>query len=592
MSTSEVAPVAPIGPGTATKAPPYVSGLESPPSTAADPERAPLWGPAGAADEAPEPVDVLLVDDRHDKLLALEAALRPLGQRVVTASSGEEALRVLLHQDFAVILLDVNMLGLDGFETAAIIRKRDRTKHTPIIFVSAISTTDTHVARGYELGAVDYVFAPVAPEILRAKVAAFVDLFQARLLLARQAAHLAELNEQLARQVQELRLAEEAAGHASKAKSDFLSRMSHELRTPLNSILGFAQLLALDEGIEGERAEEVSMILKGGRHLVTLIDEVLDIARIESGRLTVSLEPVAVPEVIDEVLEMMRPLADRRALHVSTEMTAAKDRFVLADRQRLKQVLLNLLSNAVKYNHEGGSVTCTAEAVDSRLRVSVADTGPGIPPDMQDRLFAPFERLGAELTDVEGSGVGLALSRYLTEAMGGDLGVTSEPGSGSTFWVELDLTEAGTERPPRAFEPGEIPPPERRTGDLTILYVEDNLTNLQLVDRLIARRPATSMLSALQGSLGLELARSAQPDLILLDVNLPDISGSEVLRALKSDEATAGIPVVMLSADATPSQISLLLEAGARAYLTKPIDVREFYRTLDDLVGVPPEPPG
>jgi CheY-like chemotaxis protein len=339
------------------------------------------------------------------------------------------------------------------------------------------------------------------------------------------------------------------------------------------------------DGLEPRHQESVGQILKGGKHLLDLINEVLDIARIESGRMTLSLEPVVLADALSEAIGLIQPLAAEQGIELKAEDARSADRYVRADRQRLKQVLLNLLSNAVKYNRSGGRVIVRCLEVQGEgLRVEVSDQGAGIPPEMMDRLFLPFERLGAEGTGVEGTGLGLALSKGLTEAMGGSLGMTSIPGQGSTFFVEL----------PRAEEPGVTdeqgeaggrlgaPTPD---GSHTLLYIEDNLANLRLIERALDHRPGLILLTAMQGSLGLDLARQHQPDLILLDLHLPDMPGDEVLRHLRGDPRTQRIPVIVISADATPGQIRNLLATGARAYLTKPIDVSRFFEAVDQALA-------
>jgi PAS domain S-box-containing protein len=372
------------------------------------------------------------------------------------------------------------------------------------------------------------------------------------------------------------------AEQASHAKSEFLSRMSHELRTPLNAVLGFAQLMELDATTDDQR-ESAGMILTAGRHLLELINEVLEISRIEAGVLTLSPEAVSLADVLSECLALIAPQAGQRRVELVDRDGAG--RFVHADRQRLRQVLLNLLSNAVKYNFEGGSVTVEVTAAGAdRVRVSVTDTGPGINPEALGRLFEPFERLGAETHDVEGTGLGLALSLGLVEAMGGTIGVQSTPGEGSTFWIELDTADAPVvATAEREGDEDRSMPAHASTG--TLLCIEDNPSNIRFLERALARRPGIRLLTEAQGKTGVEVAAEQQPGLILLDLHLPDLPGDQVLARLRSDPRTKGIPVVVVSADASASQIRRLREAGARDYMTKPIDLLQLMSLLDEVFG-------
>jgi signal transduction histidine kinase/ActR/RegA family two-component response regulator len=396
------------------------------------------------------------------------------------------------------------------------------------------------------------------------------------------------------RRTSTLQQAQASAEAANLAKSEFLSRMSHELRTPLNAVLGFSQLLELDD-LTPDQKESVSQITKGGRHLLNLINEVLDIAHIEAGKLSLSPEAVLVSELIAESVDLMRPLAQERSLHLLNPDAHHCDKFIFTDRQRVKQILLNLLSNAIKYNRQGGSISisCTEFATD-RLRIQVTDTGPGIHQDHLPLLFTPFERLGAEQTTVEGTGIGLALSFKLAEALGGTLGVDSTLGHGSTFWIEFPLVEGPVDRYHRLHPPPELAPaPEASSTRAKILYIEDNLSNLKLVERVLTQRPQVELIAAMQGRLGLELAREHQPVLVLLDLNLADLAGDQVLQRLRDNPSTAGIPVVIVSADAMPRNAQRLLSAGASGYLTKPIDVPELLHVVDNaLAAATPAPLG
>ncbi|MEX2624355.1 MAG: ATP-binding protein [Acidimicrobiia bacterium] len=385
-----------------------------------------------------------------------------------------------------------------------------------------------------------------------------------------------------------VRSAQVDAEMANLAKSEFLSRMSHELRTPLNSIIGFGQLLEIADLADDHR-DSVKYILKGARHLLDLINEVLDIARIEAGRISLSLEPVPVATTVSELVDLLHPMAQRRNVEVELEGCGDCDRHVLADRQRFIQVLLNLLSNALKYNRVGGRVTvCCHPTEDQRLRISVVDTGPGITAQMLDRIFTPFDRLGADNTDEEGTGLGLVLSRHLVQAMGGTLEVDTAVGAGSTFTVSLPL--AGSPLDQVANSTAEVVTPIGGNGvRRKVLYIEDNHSNLTLVQRILDYRPGVDLLTALQGQIGIDQAREHRPDLILLDLDLPDLPGRDVLTELRRDERTAQIPIVVISADASSGQIRRLIEAGADGYLTKPLDLTQFLATIDEALATKAE---
>ncbi len=386
----------------------------------------------------------------------------------------------------------------------------------------------------------------------------------------------------------ELERARAAAEKANLAKSDFLSSMSHELRSPLNAILGFAQLINSEiPPPTPSQTASIDQILHAGWYLLELINEILDLAQIESGKLALSREPTALSEVLLECQAMIEPQGQKRGVKMTFPQSGLPY-FVDADRTRLKQVLINLLSNAIKYNQANGAVVvdCTLIAArpntPERVRISVRDTGAGLPPDMISQLFQPFNRLGQERNSEEGTGIGLVMSKRLVELMGGLIGVESTVGSGSVFWFELNSTaepKLGVETAqPAAIEPVQIEDGARLR---TLLYVEDNPANLKLIEQLIARRSDIRLLSARDGNLGIQLARANQPDVILMDINLPGISGIQALKILRDDPVTAHIPVVALSANAMPRDIEKGLQAGFFRYLTKPIKVDEFMQTLE-----------
>jgi PAS domain S-box-containing protein len=399
----------------------------------------------------------------------------------------------------------------------------------------------------------------------------------------RVAAERALLDQVLRDKNAELESARLVAERANRAKSDFLSGMSHELRTPLSAILGFAQLIESGSPQPTlSQKRSIDQILKAGWYLLELINEILDLALIESGKLSLSIEPVSLIEVMYECEAMIEPQALKRGISVAF-CRFETPYFVRADRTRVKQILINLLSNAIKYNKVGGtvSVECTPSTLGS-MRISVRDTGAGLAPEQLAQLFQPFNRLGQKANVEEGTGIGLMVCKRLVELMGGVIGVESVVGKGCVFWIELDLI-SGPEAMAHAAEPTRVVQAQVRSDAPlhTLLYVEDNPANLMLVEDLVARRPDIRLLSARDGKRGIEIARASLPDVILMDINLPGMSGIQALRILAEDPTTAHIPVVALSANAIPRDIEKGLQAGFFRYLTKPIKVNEFMDTLD-----------
>lgn len=383
----------------------------------------------------------------------------------------------------------------------------------------------------------------------------------------------------------ELIHAKAMAEKANLAKSEFLSNMSHELRSPLNAILGFAQLMDSDvTPPTPPQKESIGQILRAGWYLLDLINEILDLALIESGRMSLSHEPMSLWEALLDCQTMIEPQAKKRAISI-TFPRCETDYFVSADRTRLKQVLINLLSNAIKYNRDSGTVVveCTVTSP-QRIRIGITDTGPGLSPDKVAQLFQSFNRLGQESGSEEGTGIGLVVSKRLVELMGGEIGVESHVGTGSVFWVELNLTQ----KPQHVSdvdaiaEPGSVQSVADDMRMRTLLYVEDNPANLLLVEQLIARRPDLRLLSATDAAQGIALARAHLPEIILMDINLPGgVSGIKALSILREDPLTKHIPVIAISANAMPRDIKKGLECGFFQYLTKPIRVNEFMDTLD-----------
>jgi PAS domain S-box-containing protein len=391
------------------------------------------------------------------------------------------------------------------------------------------------------------------------------------------------------RSADELRGARDAAEQASTAKSEYLSRMSHELRTPLAAMLGFSDLLEMREPRE-DQVQAIEAIQRAGSHLLSLVNDVLDIARIEAGRESLSLEPVDVRAVLEECAGLVARAAADRSVQLSVRMDEEDELFVRADRQRLIQVMLNLLTNAIKYGNAGGQVVISAVAGPEAVDIAVSDDGPGMSEEQQARLFQPFERLGAERSYVQGTGLGLALSRQLSAAMGGTITVQSAEGAGATFTVRLTrASRTDTRSVIAATAPAVL---HDAVNERTVLYVEDNLATVGLVESIFALRPNLRLITAMQGGMAVELAREQQPHLIILDLHLPDLNGDEVIHRLQRDPRTAEIPVMMYSADATERQVDRLLAEGAAAYLTKPARVTEFLEVLDRILDPPVQATG
>ena len=416
------------------------------------------------------------------------------------------------------------------------------------------------------------------------------DITQRELAKAELASHRDQLEHLVQERSRELVSARDTAEAASRAKSEFLSRMSHELRTPLNAIQGFSQLLELDQQLQPQSQRHVQEIRGASHHLLSLINDVLDLAQVESGKIGLTPEALHVGDLLNDVLTLLQPLAQRRA--VKFQVQTEPDLLMRADRTRLKQVLLNLVSNAIKYNREGGGVSLVAtEVADDKVRITVRDTGNGITLEQQRQLFEPFNRLGAEYGTVEGSGIGLSICRRLVDAMGGRIGVDSAPGEGSEFWLELPRAEAAELRPMVAEPVRPVVAQPLNLRRATVLCVEDNEVNLLLMEQIVQRHPPLKLVTAATAAEGLALARQVLPELMLLDIGLPDMDGHALLALLRQDPLTRAIPTVAVTANAMPADAERALKAGFDDFLPKPIDLALFDAMLQRILGLPEAEP-
>lgn len=533
--------------------------------------------------EQREKVKILVVDDVPDKLLSTEVILEPLDETIVSVNSGKEALRRLLNEEFAVILLDVNMPDLDGFETAALIRQRRRHEHTPILFLTAFPD-DTHAMRGYSLGAVDYILTPVVPEVLRTKVGVFVDMYRLNLQIRRQAEeHIALAQEHAARI---------AAERASRAKSEFVANLSHELRTPMNAIIGMTDL-ALDEQLPPLVREYLATVKSNARLLLDLLNDLLDFSKLEAGKFVLEARPFRLRHAIDDVQRNLSFRAAEKKLDFTTDVDEKLPDDVLGDQLRLEQVLLNLVSNAIKFT-EAGHVRLMVKAKDllpteALVEFSVEDTGIGISGEDQQRIFSPFMQVDASTTRRHGgTGLGLAIASDLISAMGGRLAVDSHPGRGSKFYFTLPLersAEPAATRAQRSLAPPTAPKTSAPAERLRVLLVEDVAANQMLISHVLNKRGHEVQIAE-NGHEAIERVGNELFDCILMDVQMPEMDGFQATAAIRAMPGLERVPIVALTAHAMPGDRERCLASGMDAYLTKPVNVHELINVVESCAGM------
>ena len=519
-----------------------------------------------------EKVSILIVDDRSDKLLAYEVMLADLNQNIVCVRSGKEALRRLLKEDFAAILLDVNMPGMDGFETAALIRQRQRCETTPIIFVSAINDTVNHISRGYSLGAVDYILTPVVPDILRAKIAVFVDLFKKTEQIKRQA----EERESLIREQAVAEHARVEAERASEAKDRFLAMLSHELRTPLTPVLASVSMLEREQDVPEMMHESLQLIRRNVELEARLIDDLLDLTRISQGKVQLSFEIVDAHTLLRNALEICQSEIEQKKLELRTEL-GATEVHLQADPARLQQIFWNLIKNAVKFTPRGGKLGIrTSNNGGGEFRLEVEDSGCGIDDEVLPRIFHAFEQAGR--SQLGGLGLGLAISKALVEAHHGSINAESQGRDrGAKFSAMFPTCQTNT-----LPQSTDAPPSTLKRKSVRLLLVEDHEDTNRSLTRMLQRRgyevhPACDVRSAL------DIAMSKQFDVLVSDIGLPDGNGLDLLKALRAKREVFGIA---LSGYGMEDDIRRSGEAGFSHHLVKPVDINK----LDSIIQGAPFP--
>jgi signal transduction histidine kinase len=535
---------------------------------------------------------VLIIDDDDVSLMLYSELLQIAGLQVKSISNPLQGLSVLNEFKPDILILDIHMPNCSGIDLAQIIRQDINWDMMPILYLTVEHNSNIQL-EAISLNGDGYFLKTMS------ETQQFLTIVLSK---AKRARHFINLNKQIKQHQAELIKAKEEAVKANKAKSKFLSCMSHELRTPMNAILGFGQLIKMEQESKmgpSKEIEDIDEVLGAARHLIELINEILDLSKIEAGHIELSNETILLSKVMYEAVQMIHPLAKKRDIEIIFQRNGVDIDFdsmyyefnhtIQSDYSRLKQVLLNLMSNAVKYNCHQGKIIINCKHNDNgQIKISISDTGQGLNQEQQSELFQPFNRLGAERTEIEGTGIGLMISKQIINMMGGMIGVESQPGHGSTFWFTLPSNNLQQNKNNNSHQK-QVTEQEKiqnlKSDQISVLYIEDNPANLRLVTQLLELHTNFQILSAPEPLLGLELATELLPDLILLDINLPGMDGFEVLKKLKHQEVTRDIPIVAVSASAMPKDIEKGITAGFDDYITKPIDIKKFLLTINKYLG-------